>query len=70
MNRIGAQGETSERAPQRTASKRFAHQHKPVWLEADPTQEALTHTSYQEWQAHRRHALNPRMYPPYHPAYS
>jgi len=69
MNRRGAQGETSERAPQRTASERFAHQHEPVWLGADTTQEALMRTSYDEWQACQCHALDPRMYPPYHPTY-
>jgi len=30
MNRRGAQGETSERAPQRTASESFARQYEPV----------------------------------------
>jgi hypothetical protein len=69
MNRRGAQGETSERTPQRIASERFAHQHEPVWLSIDPTHEAQTHTSYDEWQAHQHCALNPRMYPPFHPAY-
>jgi len=44
-------GGTSERAPQRTASERFARQHKPVWLDADPTLEAPAHTTYDEWQA-------------------
>jgi len=37
MNRRGTQGETSKRAPQRIASERFARQHKPFWLKADPT---------------------------------
>ena len=69
MNRRGAQGETSERAPQRTASESFARQYEPVQLRADNTQEALAHTGYDEWQARQHRALNPRMYPPYHPAY-
>ena len=69
VNRRGAQGETSERAPQRTASKRFARQHEPVWLGANPTHEAPMHTSYDEWQARHCRALNPGMYPPFHPAY-
>jgi len=69
MNRRGAQEETFERAPERTASERFARQHKPVWLGADPTDEAPAHTSYDEWQARQHHALNPRMYPSFHFAY-
>ena len=69
VNRREAQGETSERAPQRIASKRFARQHKPVWLGADPTREAPAHISYDEWQARQRHTLNPRMYPPFHLPY-
>lgn len=69
MNRRGAQGETSERAPQRIASERFACQHEPVWLGADPTQEAPAHTSYDDWWTRQHRALNPRMYPPFHPAY-
>ena len=51
MNRRGAQGETSEWAPQRIASEKFARQHEPVWLEADSTREVPVHTSYDEWQA-------------------
>ena len=51
VNRRKAQGETSERAPQRTASERFARQYDLVWLGADPTHEAPAHTSYDEWQA-------------------
>jgi len=35
----------------------------------DPTHEAPAHTSYDEWQAHQRHALDPGMYPPFHPTY-
>jgi hypothetical protein len=51
MNRRGAQGETSEWAPQRIASEKFARQHEPVWLEADSTREVPAHTSYDKWQA-------------------
>jgi len=49
VNRRGAQGETSKRAPKRTASERFACQHEPVWLGADTTHETPMHTSYDEW---------------------
>jgi len=66
---VNRSGTALERAPQRTASKRFTHQHEPVWLGADPTREEPTHISYDDWQARQRLILNPGVYPPYRPAH-